>query len=269
MSIPTLNMNALPPETATFYRQAMRALKAAGVPFLVGGAYALTPYTGVVRHTKDFDVFVKKDDVRRVLGVLGDAGFGTEMTFPHWLAKAYHGDDFVDVIFSSGNGVATVDDEWFEHAVPGEVLGERVLLSAPEEMIWSKSFVMERERYDGADVNHLIRSRGPGLAWRRLLLRFGRHWRVLLSHLVLYGFVYPGERDKVPAWVLRELTGRLLEEAEAPAAAGHVCGGTLLSREQYLSDLRQRGYGDARLGPGGTMTPAEVRQWTEAIGGDR
>ena len=61
---------------------------------------------------------------------------------------------------------------------------------------------MERERYDGADVAHLLRAHGDRLDWPRLLRRFGPHWRVLLSHLVLFGFIYPGERALVPAWVM-------------------------------------------------------------------
>jgi hypothetical protein len=32
-------------------------------------------------------------------------------------------------------------------------------------MIWSKGFVMERERFDGADVTHLLRAVGPKLNW--------------------------------------------------------------------------------------------------------
>ena len=56
-------------------------------------------------------------------------------------------------------------------------------LSPPEEMIWSKAFVQERERYDGADVIHLLRELGPTLDWPRLLMRFGDRWRVLLSFI--------------------------------------------------------------------------------------
>ena len=93
------------------------------------------------------------------------------------LGKGYRGEDFVDVIFSSGNGVARVDEEWFERAVAEEVLGYPTRLIPAEEMIWSKAFVQERERFDGADIAHLIRSRGEGLDWERLLRRFGRHWR--------------------------------------------------------------------------------------------
>src|SRR4026209_1522994 len=103
--------------TAAFYREAVRALTHSGVPFLVGGAYAFGRYTGIERHTKDFDVFVRPGDVERTLRTLEDAGAATELTVPHWLGKARRGEDFIDVIFSSGNGLATVDAEWFTHAV--------------------------------------------------------------------------------------------------------------------------------------------------------
>ena len=76
-------------------------------------------------------------------------------------------------------------------------------------MIWSKAFIQERERFDGADVIHLLRETGPSLDWPRLLMRFGDHWRVLLSHLILFGFVYPDKRQNVPAWVMDELMRRL------------------------------------------------------------
>ena len=36
-------------------------------PFLVGGAYAFARYTGIERHTKDFDVFVRPRDFDRAL----------------------------------------------------------------------------------------------------------------------------------------------------------------------------------------------------------
>jgi hypothetical protein len=65
----------------------------------------------------------------------------------------------VDVIWSSGNGIANVDPSWFEYALEEDVLGQHVFLCPPEEMIWSKAFVMERERFDGADVI-LVLARG-------------------------------------------------------------------------------------------------------------
>ena len=92
-----------------------------------------------------------------------------------------------------------------------------VRLSPAEEMIWSKAFIQERERFDGADVLHLLRETGPSLDWPRLLMRFGDHWRVLLSHLILFGFVYPDKRQNVPAWVMDELIAAAEREPAEPA----------------------------------------------------
>src|SRR5437016_1307626 len=73
--------NGLDQKTADFYQRAMQALAKAGVPFLVGGAYALNHYTGIVRHTKDFDFFVRPEDAERTLEALAaEQGLRTEMT---------------------------------------------------------------------------------------------------------------------------------------------------------------------------------------------
>jgi hypothetical protein len=187
------------------------------------------------------------------------------LTFPHWLGKALRDGDLVDVIFSSGNGVAEVDDGWFEHAVGGEIFGVRVKLCPPEEILWSKAFIMERERFDGADVAHLLRALADKLDYVRLLDRFGKHWRVLLCHLVLLDFIYPSERGRIPRWVLHALTERLLAESEAPRERVRACRGTLLSRAQYLVDIDRWGFRDARLLPEGTMSSSEITHWTAAI----
>jgi hypothetical protein len=126
--------------------------------------------------------------------------------------------------------------------------------------------VMERERHDGADVAHLLLACGPRLDWPRLLRRFGPHWRVLLSHLVLFGYVYPGERARVPRWVMDELLQRLHAETLRPPPRTRLCAGTLLSREQYLQDVETLGYQDVRMTPLSTMSDSDVADWTAAIG---
>jgi len=295
----------LSPEIAAFYRNAMAVLEQAGIPFLVGGAYAFALYTGIVRHTKDFDLFIQPRDFDGALAALAAAGYPVERNFPHWLGKAHGADgSFVDLIFGSGNGLTRVDEAWFRHARRGEVLGVQVRLCPPEEMLWSKAFIMERERYDGADVAHLLRCCAEELDWQRLLARFGEHWRVLLSHLVLFGYIYPAQpatpatpatpasaasathpppgAARVPATVMATLIGRLSRETFEPAAgaegaagdtvsgasADPLCRGTILSRAQYLSDISTHGYLDARLPPSGTMSPEQVEQWTAAIEDD-
>jgi hypothetical protein len=252
--------------TAQFYARAMQTLDEANVPFLVGGAFALWYYTHICRPTKDLDLIVLPSDRERALDALATAGYRTEITFPHWLAKAFEGDDFIDLIYNSGNGLAPADAEWFTNAPVARLLGRRVRVSPPEELLLGKAFVMERERYDGADVAHLLLSHGARLDWQRLLRRFGGRWRVLLSHLVLFGLIYPTERTNVPDWVLRELLGRLRGEAGEAGEAGRVCYGTLLSREQFLVDVNEWGFRDARLPPLGPMSAEDVDLWTAAIG---
>lgn len=247
-----------------FYRRAMQALRDAEVRFLVGGAYSLEHYTGVERDSKDLDLFLRRDDFPVAAAALAAAGYRVELSYGHWLGKAHHGADFVDLLFGSGNGLAAVDDAWFAHAGRTTLLGLDVLVCPLEETIWSKAFVMERERFDGADVLHLLRARAEAVDWARLVAAFGPHWRVLLAHLVLFGFVYPSERHRIPAGVLAELSQRLAAEATTPAA-GRLCRGTLLSREQYLVDVHVWGYQDPRLPPHGRLTEDEVRAWTAAI----
>lgn len=256
------------PHTAAFYRRALRLLVDAGVPFLVGGAFAHACFTGIRRSTKDLDLFIRRADYERIAALAHAEGWRTEMPYPHWLAKVYHGEDFIDLIFNSGNGVTPVDDRWFHDNARADVLGVPVLIANMEDGMLSKSFIMERERYDGADIAHLLRANAEHLDWGGLLERFGAHWRVLLAHLTLFGYIYPGERDRVPQWVMDKLTARLAAESRRPPAQDpHVCAGTLLSREQYLHDVEELGYVDGRLTPASTMTPEDVAVWTEAIPG--
>ena len=257
------------PSRQSFYRRSLLALHRARIPHLVGGAYALAPYTGIARCTKDLDIFLRERDCAIALEVLEQTGCRTEVTYPHWLAKALSGRDQIDLIYSSGNGIAVVDDEWFAHAVPDHVLGVPVQLCPAEEMIWSKAFVMERERFDGADVLHLFHTRSAVLDWPRLMRRFEPHWRVLFFHLVLFGYVYPSERAKIPPQVMEELTRRLNEEQHAVDADDErVCRGTLLSRAQFLVDIERWEYEDARLDPEVQMSDENIAQWTDAIADD-
>lgn len=248
-----------------FYRRTLHILSDAQIPFLVGGSHAFLHYTGIVRDTKDLDVFVRRSDVERALTTLAQTGYRTEFTFPHWLGKAVHGDDFIDIVFNSGNGVAVIDDAWFENAVEAQVLGMPVKLMPVEELIWQKSFIMERDRYDGADVAHLLLGCADTLDWDRLVARFEPHWQLLMSHLLLFTFFYPSERARIPAAVLRTLSERVLSTLDAPVPDDRVCQGTLVSRSQFLVDIGRRGFADARLAPRGNMTPEEVVYWTWAI----
>jgi hypothetical protein len=146
-------------------------------------------YTGMVRYTKDLDLFLPRSEEARARSLLAGDGWATHVHEPTWLSKAFFGDTLVDLIHGSGNGLISVDESWLERGVPARVLGEPTQLVPPEEMIWSKAFVQERDRWDGADVAHLVRALGHRLDWDRLLARFGDdHGHVLLAHLLLFSF---------------------------------------------------------------------------------
>lgn len=250
--------------TREFYQNSIRSLQEAKIPFLVGGAYAFSVYTGISRHTKDFDIFLRPRDIDRAIEHFRSDGFEAERTFPHWLAKAKCGSDCIDLIYRAGNGMCEVDDAWFERARHEEVFGIPVELCAPEEMIWMKAYIMERERFDGADVAHLILGCAEHMDWAYLLRRFGNDWRVLLAHLILFGFSYPSERHRIPKSVIGDLLQRTQEELNV-TVSDRVCRGTLLSRAQYLSDVQENGYRDARLDAQSHMTAADIASWTAAI----
>src|ERR1700704_1365586 len=180
-----------PTKRTAFYQIVMQLLVRNRIEFLIGGAYALGHYTGLSRDTKDFDLMLRPKDVPMALVACRNAGYEADFTFTHWLAKIWSATSFIDVIFRAGNGLGEVDDLWFRKAPVASVLGISVKIAPPEELIWQKAYVMERERFDGADIIHILASRAPGIDWARLIERFGPDWRVLMSHLILFGFVFP------------------------------------------------------------------------------
>lgn len=260
-----MDISLLDEPTRAFYERTMRTLNEAEVPYLVGGAYAFGRYTGIERHTKDLDLFIIESQLDSVVKVLEDAGFVTELSHPHWLAKVLESDAMVDLIFASGNGISYVDESWFSRSVEDELLGIPVRLCAPEEIIWMKAFIMERERFDGPDVMHLIRDCAHSIDWKHLLRLFGPHWRILYAHLILFDYIYPFLKDNIPDWVLTILERRLRRERESAAADEQLCRGPLLSRAQYLDDTEKKGYIDARLRPHGRMSMDEIADWTAKI----
>jgi hypothetical protein len=62
-------------DTNAFYRRTLHVLSDARVPFLVGGSHAILHYTGIVRETKDFDLFVEKANLESALDALREAGY--------------------------------------------------------------------------------------------------------------------------------------------------------------------------------------------------
>src|SRR5205807_1712913 len=110
------------------------------------------------------------------------------------------------------------------------------------------------------DVIHLILTRGDKMEWTRLVKRFARHERVLLSHLILYGYAYPSEKSQIPAWVTEQLLDALKHERPS---SDKVCYGTNVAQKGFGTALREWGLVDGRLKPHGPLDPDELKQLPE------
>jgi len=210
------------------------------VQFVISGAFALHEHTGIWRDTKDLDFFLPAKEVPRALQVLAQDGFQTEILDPVWLAKAWRGDFFVDLITGMSNAVIRVDYAWIKRARVSEVLGIPVRVLAPEELIASKVFVTRRERFDGADICHVIYGTKGKLDWKHLLHLMGEHWEMLLWCLVLYHYVYPAASEYVPRAVWDELLQRFRVELNHPNKAMEFRG-SLIDENMFNIDVMEWG----------------------------
>lgn len=225
-----------------FYGDVLSFILESKIPFLVGGGYAFREYTGIHRDTKDLDIFCKTSDYERLLNLLAKKGWKTEITDARWIAKAFYKEQYIDIIFSTPNGVCPVDSTWFAHATVATLFEQNVRFLAAEELIWCKLYLCDRPRFDGADVQHLVLKTGKTLDWERLLMRMEAHWELLLTHLLLFRFVYPADRTAIPHWVMNELLDHLSEQLKSPLPKDRICRGPLLSRTQYEVDIKDWGY---------------------------
>jgi hypothetical protein len=235
-----------PDEKHRLYARGLRALVDAKVPFLVGGGFALFAYLGRWRTTKDIDIFIEAEHLKRTLVSLSCAGFSVEVTDTSWLAKAKLDGALIDVIFCSYNGLFPVDHDWIENGRDADVLGVPVRVVGPEEMIVSKCFVAARDRFDGGDVSWLLRALGGVLEWRRIEWLMRDHWQVLLWQLVHFLYVFPSERQLIPRDLMARLLARLRRELGSDPGDPLLCRGPMLDPKLYRNELRNRGGEDPR-----------------------
>lgn len=230
-------------EARECYRDVLHALQRAQIPCAVGGAFAIHRHTGIWRTTKDLDLLLVPGEVPRALRQLQQEGFETYIEDPVWLAKASRGKYFVDLITGMGNANLIVEESWIERAVTDDVLGTSCKVLAAEELIASKVFVAFRERFDGSDLVHLIRTCGEGLDWNRLLEILGPHWELLLWSLVLFAYIYPARTDLIPERIWSELMHRFGEQVRHPRKDAPFRG-SLVDPKMFAIDVNDWGERD-------------------------
>ncbi len=255
----------IPEAEREVYKRALEALNAAGLPFVVAGAYAIYEHTGIYRKTKDLDLFFEPSAVVAAARALRSAGFVTRLEDEHWLAKATSGDYFVDLIYGMGNGIAFIDEEWARRSRPGILAAAPVRIAPAEELIWHRLFISERHRHDVADILHLILCLGDTLDWERLVRRVGENWPLLLAQLLTFSYVYPGYRSNVPEWVYEQMLERARTDMVRDGDEADLTRGPLISRFSFTIDVREWGFQDPRSDlVREARTRPEVRQIAQA-----
>jgi hypothetical protein len=233
----------LPEKQESLFREVLSVLEEKGIPYAVSGAFALRQHTGISRFTKDLDVFLSATQVPMALACLCERGFVCEVCDPVWLAKAHRDEFFVDLITGMSNAAITVDPSWIERAHPATIVGVETRVLAPEELVASKLFVTRRERFDGADIAHVIYGASGDFDWNRLLQLAGEHWEILLWALVLFRYVYPAHSDYVPASLWQDLLSRYMHLVAHPDP-NTPFRGSLIDENMFAIDVREWGLED-------------------------
>lgn len=225
------------------FRETLSALNRCRVPYAVSGAFALQVHTGIWRATKDIDLFLTPEDIAPALACLEKHGFLCKVKDPVWLHKAHRNGFFVDLITGMSNAVITVEPSWIENARPAMVLDVRARVLAAEELLASKLFVVRRERFDGADIAHIVYASQGNLDWDRIFELVKEHWEILLFALVLYRYAYPAYSHYVPAWVWESLLGRFSQEL-AKRNPSAPFRGSLVDDKMFAIDVAEWGMED-------------------------
>jgi hypothetical protein len=254
-----------PPEQRALFCEVLQHLNRARIPYVVSGAFALQQHTGIWRNTQDLDLFLPMEVVPEALRHLQEQGFETEVRDPVWLAKAHRDGFYVDLITGMSNAIITVDQSWIDRGSDAVVLGVPTRVLAAEELIASKLFVNFRERFDGADVIHIIYGTQGKIDWTRLLDLIGEHWELLLWELVLFRYVYPAQQDYVPRNVWDSLLARLREGLNSPVKDAPFRG-SLIDEKMFAIDVqewgmenllkRQRDLREQEIGDANSLLPA-------------
>jgi len=230
----------LPAKQKALFCEVLEIFEKERLPYGVAGAFALREHTGICRYTKDLDIFLSASDAARALQLLQGHGFECEVRDPVWLAKAHRDGFFVDLITGMSNGVLAVDPSWIARAHPAEIVGVKTRVLAPEELLASKLFVIRRERFDGADIAHIIYASRGKLQWDRVMQLTGPHWEILLWALLLFHYVYPGQAGYVPEALWRDLIGRLEREVLSPDPNARFRG-SLVDDKMFAIDVKEWG----------------------------
>jgi hypothetical protein len=191
------------------YRRVMEEARSAGVRFAFGGAFATGVYTGDLRNTKDFDFYILPQQRDAMIQATQRAGLQDHYdTLPYdraWIYRASTDGIIVDTIWAMANLKTEVDDRWITAGPEVRLRGEPIRAIPIEDLIWSKLYVIQRERCDWGDVLNLIDAQTGTIGWDQLIDRMGEDAPLLAGVLKLYAWLAPERVVEIPSRVWNRL----------------------------------------------------------------
>ena len=143
-------------------KRAAAALRDAGIPFALGGGFAMWAHGGPATD-HDIDILLRQEDVERALQAVTDAGMRTERPPEGWLVKAFHEDVLVDLIFHPSSGPVT--DEVLSTAEELNVRSMRMKVMRPEDLLVSKLLALTEHTLDYESILEATRSLREQIDW--------------------------------------------------------------------------------------------------------
>lgn len=216
-------LSAVTNEHWATYRDAIHALREAGIRFLLGGGFALATYIGRWRDTKDIDFYIMHEDRDRAVEALAKAGFEDLFSrLPYdrkWIYRSTRDGVIVDIIWAMANQRAHTDEVWFQNAPTAIVRGEELRVVPVEEFLWCKLYIMQRDHCDWTDVFNLLYAVGTKINWVHLLTRLEEDWPLLKGLLTVYGWLCPKQAQRLPESLRKKLK---LPRPEALRKRDHI-----------------------------------------------
>jgi Nucleotidyl transferase of unknown function (DUF2204) len=207
--MPAVDWDRIPELEWSVYQEVISHARALEIRCAFGGAFAAAAYTGQLRNTKDFDLYILPRDRGRMIEALHRAGLRDYYErAPYdrsWIYRGSRGEVLVDAIWQMANARATVDEEWLTRGPAITIRGERVRAIPVEELIWSKLYVLQRERSDWPDILNLIDAQTDAIDWDRLIERLAGDSPLLQSVLLVYAWLAPDRRREIPPEVWQRL----------------------------------------------------------------
>jgi hypothetical protein len=187
------------------YEPVLAAALARGVRFALGGGLAFSAYSGHARHTKDIDLYVLPAERQALIDLVTAAGFADYYdSLPYdrrWIYRGRRDGVIVDVIWQMANRRAEVADDWLTRGPTLDLNGLTLRLLPPEELLWTKLYVMQRDRCDWPDLLNILRASGGSLNWEHLLARVGDDVGLVGGLLSVYAWLCPGRVWELPPWL--------------------------------------------------------------------